>query len=88
MLSRFTSIRESYFARQEEFEEANSVLAEEYTAQVWTQLNEYIKAYGEEEGYRYIFGATGDGSLMYAEDAVNITEEVSSYVNEHYNGAK
>lgn len=86
LVSRFTTMRDSYFHRQQEVEEANTALAEQYTEQVWSQLNTFIKAYGEEEGYRYIFGASGDGALMYADDAVNITEEVNGYVNERYNG--
>ena len=33
-----------------------------------------------------IFGANGDGNLMLADDAVNITEEVKGYVNERFKG--
>ncbi len=84
--SRFVEMRESYFRRQQEYEESNSAMAEQYTAEIWSQLNTYIKEYGEEEGYSYIFGASGDGALMYADDAVNITTEVNGYVNERFNG--
>lgn len=86
LVSQFTALRENYFRHQQEFEESNAALADKYTEQIWSQLNAYIKEYGEEEGYSYIFGASGDGALMYADDAVNITDDVNGYVNERYTG--
>lgn len=83
---RFNHLRQNYFDKQKEFEEANTALADQYSGEIWTQLNTYIKAYGEQEGYQYIFGASGDGALMYADDAVNVTEEVNTYVNASYQG--
>jgi outer membrane protein len=86
LMSQFNSMRESYYARQQEFDESNTLLAEKYTGEVWSQLNTYIAEYGAEEEFEYIFGASGDGSLMYADDAVNITDEVNEFVNERYLG--
>jgi outer membrane protein len=82
----FANLRESYFARQEEFKQSSETLAQQYTGQIWTQLNQYISDYGHDKGYQYIFGANGDGALMFADDAVNITEELKGYVNERFKG--
>ena len=86
LASRFNQMRENYFAKQREFEESNNALADQYTGQVWSQLNTYIKEFGANEDYEYIFGASGDGSLMYADDAVNVTDEISAFVNNRYQG--
>jgi outer membrane protein len=83
---RFATMRDSYYARQREFEEANTALADQYTEEIWGQLNTYIKEYGEQEDLEYIFGASGDGSLMYANDAVNVTDAVNEFVNARYTG--
>lgn len=58
----------------------------EYNAQVWNQLNSYIKDYGKENGYDFIYGATGNGSMMYAREDMDITEELIKYANETYEG--
>jgi outer membrane protein len=86
MMNAFTNLRERYFKRKEEFTQANEALAQQYTSQIWSQLNQYLQDYGHAKGYEYIFGANGDGNLMFADDAVNITEEVKGYVNERFKG--
>lgn len=59
-------------------------LSERYTADLWNQINEYIKAYGDENNYDFIFGASGNGSLMYAAESKNITQDIVTYINERY----
>lgn len=48
---------------------------------IWEKINQKINEYGKEKGYDYIFGAKGDGSIMYASDAKDITKEVIAYIN-------
>lgn len=82
----FANLRDTYFKRQEEFKQANEALAQQYTNEIWTQLNQYLRDYGNAKGYQYIFGANGDGALLFADDAVNITDDVKGYVNDRYKG--
>lgn len=67
-------------ARQEQ------VLSAEYSAQLWLRINEAIKAFGVDRGYDFIYGATGDGSLMYARETHDITDIVVAYLNKNYEG--
>jgi outer membrane protein len=66
------------------FQLEENELSEKYTADIWQKINQYIATFGKEKGYDFIFGASGNGSLMYASDANNITEEVIIYVNSRY----
>lgn len=86
MANNFSNLRDTYFKRQEEFKQANEALAQQYTSQIWSQLNQYLQDYGHKKGYQYIFGANGDGALLFADDAVNITDDVKGYVNDRYKG--
>ena len=61
-------------------------LQSEIHRKVWTQINKYVIDFGVENNLNYIFGATGDGTLMYAADDINISAEVIDYMNERYNG--
>jgi len=85
-LAQYNLYREDFFQKQKQFEEDNQALASQYTEQIWKQLNQYVKDYGSAQGYKYIFGAQGDGALMYADDADNITAEMKMYVNNRYKG--
>jgi outer membrane protein len=59
---------------------------EKLTEGVVTQVNAYIKEYGKDSGYKIILGANGSGSIVYGEDAMNITEDVLEGLNEEYDG--
>jgi outer membrane protein len=59
-------------------------LSETYTADIWKYINGQASNYGDENGYDYIFGASGNGSLMYADTMHDITNEIVRYLNLKY----
>jgi outer membrane protein len=69
-----------------EFNNRDKQLESKYLDQIWTQINQYVKEYGKEKGYRLILGAQGNGSLMYASDKADITKEAIEYCNKKYDG--
>ncbi|MFV8282609.1 OmpH family outer membrane protein [Christiangramia marina] len=44
-------------------------------------INQFLKIYGEQEGYDLILGANGSGNIMYGESAIDISEEVIQSLN-------
>ena len=78
--------QETYMIKDKSFKEDNAALTRKYDDQIWTQINQYVKEYGEKNGYRYIFGANGDGSLMFAGDGEDITDKVIQFINNRYEG--
>jgi outer membrane protein len=78
--------RQEYYLRMESFEKEKEQVGQQFTDQVFARLNEFIKQYGEEEQYKYIFGADGSGSLMFADKGEDITADVKEYINEKYSG--
>lgn len=79
-------MQREYMIRSQQFAEDNERQAAEYEEQIWTQLNQYVQDYGEQNGYAFIYGATGSGSLMYANESYDLTEELIEYVNQKYKG--
>lgn len=56
------------------------------TQTVVNDINDYVKEYGKSHGYPIIFGAGGNGNIMYAEDAADLTQEVLIGLNAQYHG--
>lgn len=56
------------------------------TTSVVTQVNAYLKKFGKKKGYRIILAATDYGNIAYAEDGLDITEEVLVGLNAEYEG--
>lgn len=80
------ALQREYMMKRDEFESDNQRLAEQYDEQVWKQLNEYIQTYGKEKGYAFIYGASGNGSLMYADPGFDLTKELIEYSNIKFQG--
>lgn len=49
------------------------------------KVKEYVQEYGEENGYTYIFGSNESANIMYAEDGLDLTDEILEQLNERYN---
>jgi outer membrane protein len=73
-----------YQERAQEFTYQQQQVTEKYTADIWKRINEEIGNYGKENRFEFIFGASGNGSLMYANDAKDITSEMVAYLNARY----
>jgi outer membrane protein len=56
------------------------------TQDVVVTINAYLKKYGEENKYNIIFGATELGNIVYADNAIDITEKVLTGLNAQYTG--
>lgn len=84
----FRRMRVEYMEKKSQMAGDDSAQTKQYDTEIITQLNQYIKDYAKENGYQYIFGNGGNGSLMAADESVNITGPVTQYVNEKYAGKK
>jgi outer membrane protein len=76
--------RQQYLNYQQMVAEKMKKEDQELTAKVHTKVNDYLKRYGEQKGYAFILGANQYGSIVYAENAVNITDEVIEGLNKEF----
>lgn len=56
------------------------------TQTVINDINDYVKEFGKQHNYKIIFGASGSGNIMYANDASDLTQEVLEGLNKEYQG--
>jgi outer membrane protein len=56
------------------------------TGEVVQQINAYLKKYGEEKGYKIVMAATEYGNIAYADEGLNITDDVLKGLNKEYGG--
>jgi len=77
----FQELKQRYLMLSGKYEEENMRLKEEYFSQIRSHINKKAKEYGESNGYDYLFAATGDGSLMYAEQTKEVTSDFLKFLN-------
>lgn len=84
--SDFLDQRDNYFKLKEEHSSALDIYYEEEMNKITVRLNEYFVEYGRDNNYSLILGAGGQGVLLYADTALNITSEFIVYANKRYSG--
>ena len=55
---------------------------------VVSTVKKFIKSYGKEKGYAYIYGTGDAASILYAEDKYDITNELIKLLNDKYKASK
>ena len=56
------------------------------TQTVVNDINDFVKEYGKKHRYSIIFGASGSGNIMYAEEAADLTDQILEELNAQYEG--
>jgi outer membrane protein len=77
--------------REQELGYAQQALAQQLQQQGGVEMDslvsgvkKFIKSYGKEKGYSYIYGTGDAASVLYAEDKYDITKEVVKALNDKY----
>ncbi|MBS1635849.1 MAG: OmpH family outer membrane protein [Bacteroidetes bacterium] len=79
--------RQEYLMKEQSFAQSNEETTAQYKSQIWKQLSQYIKQFGEQNKYQYILGFDADnGALLYGNGGENVTDQVKLFVNNAYKG--
>jgi len=77
--------------REQQLSYAQQALSQELQAESGKEMDslvsgvkKFIKAYGKEKGYAYIYGTGDAASILYAEDKFDITKEIIKSLNDKY----
>lgn len=56
-------------------------------SQIWNRLNVYLLEYVEANPHAIILGAKGVGDILHVDPSIDITTEVTDFVNDKYHGS-
>ena len=56
------------------------------TQTVINDINDYVKEYGKKNKHKIIFGASGGGNIMYADDVTDLTPKILEGLNTEFEG--
>lgn len=80
--------QQSLMKRQQELEVKRQNLAEKYmkdqetfNKEIHDNLHAYIEKYNEEKGYDYILSYSKDGSILFANKALDVTQDIIKGMN-------
>jgi len=72
--------------KQQQLSQAYEAMNKEINQKVWERLNPLIQAFGKEHHIEMLIGANGMGTLLYASEEKDMTQDLIQYVNRAYEG--
>ncbi len=82
----YATIQNKVVNENKEVKEMQKAISQDINQQVWNRLNEYVKSFGKENNSILILGTQGRGNIMYANEAIDFTDEFLEYTNKKYEG--
>lgn len=79
-------LERAYEGTRQNFEGRYAGVQQEALEQLTTQVNAYALDFGKARGFDLVLAANGTGTLLYAGDALDVTDEFVKYLNERYEG--
>lgn len=79
-------LMQDFVAKREEFDAFNKTFAQEESNKIWLRINSYAQQFSKEKNYKLIIGSSNQGDVLYADEAVDVTEELLEYANKKYEG--
>ena len=79
-------LNNEYQLYSEQLSATSDNLSEKLQSQIWAQITQFFTEYGEDHNLDFVFGAAGNGSIMYANKELDVTEEIIVELNDWYEG--
>ena len=80
---KFENLKDEYYLAKDQYNRETDAIMGDYKSQIFKQLEQYGKEYGEKNNYEFILSSEG---ILYKEESKNITNEVLEYSNKRYKG--
>jgi len=61
---------------------------QQMTSRIFSEINDFLRKYGEKNGYEFIMAATQAGNIVYAKKGNDITDQVLEKLNSDYQSTR
>ena len=73
---------------RESLEQFNQAFAANEVPKIWTRINGYSSEFGTENGYKIILISDNQQSVLFADEKIDVTNDLLKYINKKYEGFK
>jgi outer membrane protein len=79
-------VMQEFIQSKEALEQFNQVFGAEQSTKIWSRIHGYVDSFSKENNYRLIIGSENKQSVLYANEKVDITNKLLTYINKKYEG--
>ena len=80
------AITKEFISKRDEFDQFNQSYAVEESEKIWSRIVSYSKDFSRINKYKMIVGSNDKKNVLYAEESLDVTNEMLAYINKKYAG--
>jgi outer membrane protein len=87
-LSEKKVLMQQFIQSKEDLEQFNQNFALEVSTKIWSRIHSYTSEFSKENKYQLIIGSQNKQSVLFADENIDVTNELLIYLNKKYEGYK
>ena len=81
-------VMQNFIKGKEELEQFNQNFASEESSKIWTRIHGYVNEFSKEKKYQLVIGSENKRTVLFADESIDVTNELLIYINKKYEGFK
>ncbi|PKB18337.1 OmpH family outer membrane protein [Flavobacterium sp. 5] len=81
-------LMQEFVQKKEDFEQFNQIFASQQSAKIWIRIKSYSLDFAKENKYNLIIGSDNKTNILFADDEIDVTTDLLTYINKKYEGLK
>jgi outer membrane protein len=79
-------VMQQFIQSKEALEQFNQSFAPEQSSKIWSRIHGYVDEFSKEKKYQLIIGSENKQAVLYADEKIEVTNELLNYINKKYEG--
>lgn len=79
-------LMQQFIQRKEELEQFNETFGAEQSTKIWSRIKSYTAEFSKDENYRLVVGSDNKQTILFADEKIDVTNELLIYLNKKYEG--
>lgn len=82
------TLMQEFIKEKEELNQFNDSYSSEQSSKIWTRIKSYSAEFSKENNCNIIVGSDNGGNVIFADQSIDVTNELITYINQKYEGLK
>ncbi|MDX6191321.1 OmpH family outer membrane protein [Flavobacterium sp. Fl-318] len=79
-------LMQEFVRGKEEFHQFEQAFISEESSKIWKRIKSYSSEFSKDKDYKLIIGSNSQSNVLFADDEIDVTDDLLIYLNKKYEG--
>lgn len=81
-------LSKEFIQSKDDLEQFNQIFALEQSSKIWVRIKSYSVEFAKENKYELVIGSDNTTNVLFADENIDVTKQLITYINKKYEGFK